>query len=301
MFHCFYSFFIFLICSSCATLDSRVVGYWHEVGPNPPEGSTNACIRELVIVDNGKFYLSWTSVESYYDYWGLVKTDRQRDEIAFMVLGGNHIPQWYQGGPGSYHFGSKNVDLLYVKDVRFGSPEGKTVDEDAIRTRGYVFARLPEREDDRPEIPILDDSPLVRKYPEIRRYLRFVGSETPIVRDEDAVSGWKRSLESAEGWDESTKDLLAIVLLLENQRSELLRSAIEAANWSGQKHLFMKNYVSGKLFITDFPQGFRNKDRLDAFAKDRRDLLARDIYHLRRSSYVGGHVCPIIRPRYSDD
>ena len=287
--------------TGCATLDSRIVGYWYEIAPNPPEGSTNACIRELVIVDNGKFYLSWTLVESYYHYWGRVQTDSQRNEIAFMVLGGNYIPPWYRGGPGSYHFGSTNVDLLYVKDVRFGSPEGKTVDEDAIRTNGYVFERLPEREADRPKIPILDDSPLMGKYREMRRYFRTMDPERPVVLDKDAADSWEKSLESAEGWDENTKRGLAIVIILEKQRSELLGSAIEAAKWGGQKRLFMKNYVSGKLFITDFPKEFENKDTLAAFIKDRKALLSRDIYHLKRSIYVLGNVPPIIHPKYSEE
>lgn len=110
-------------------IDAAIVGTWTETVrldcPDLTEfdPTVEQRVHELVFFDSGDFFVTWTTFESYVDFWGTFTYDNRNGELSMLADGGNYVPT------DSDLEGTATLegDTLRLVDMFFGSSNEGTV------------------------------------------------------------------------------------------------------------------------------------------------------------------------------
>jgi hypothetical protein len=101
-----------------------LVGIWRQSGwklckpvAQLPASSVDPTIQELLFRADGSFAVTWMPFETYKDYWGRYRYDRNGGAIELMIERGNFVPNDFAG------HGTVRVtaDTLTLHDVHLGT------------------------------------------------------------------------------------------------------------------------------------------------------------------------------------
>jgi len=129
-----------MILSGCTNVPKDIVGTWMEVRRLDLRGEVFVSahpVRELKIERDGSFSVSWTSFETYRDYWGALRQGSTGDSFVLSIVGGNHLPTRFDG-EGSLVVDEQ--DMLRLKGINLGYPVEVSTN-DATPSL-YIFERL---------------------------------------------------------------------------------------------------------------------------------------------------------------